>query len=267
MLSRLSRRCSSCLASTACGGCGGRHAALACLQPAKSSVAASTPTPELAEATSVLPLNASVGAGPRTATRAPNRDCTNAVACRSVGPRPVSKLLVATGARLGDRQAGKALPAPRLVDMRVGSQGLADARTTSSGWMAARGGAPRCRSLLWGGRRFRFRSLALDLDQRDPRWHSPDQHRYVVERATRQVRSVIEQDQSVELACTPRGAPRLPRSLRPPRLVGVDGDIGLGTAKDARVPVGLAGEDLPSDMHRLPAWSMGLALGATVGTL
>ncbi|MDF2695492.1 MAG: hypothetical protein K0S65_3875, partial [Labilithrix sp.] len=157
------------------------------------------------------------------------------------------ELSVATGARLGDRQKGVGLGLLSFVDIGgwlAGFGGRADYFQRIDG--SSMGAALSLAAL--GGRRFRFRSLALDLTA-GPAMALPGSNTYVVE-GPQQVRSVIEQDQSVEprVLLGARLVFRARSALR--AFVGVDGDIGLGTANDARVPVGLAGGAAPSDMHR-----------------
>ena len=165
------------------------------------------------------------------------------------------ELSVITGARIGDGQTGVGLGALSLLDLSgwlVGFEGRADRYQTLAG------GAPPEGALelaVLGGRRFRFQNVALDLTAGPA----------VVPQGTTtlETHSAITGNGITE--STSSTAPRLLLGARVSfgalstvhTFVGIDGELGPPRAGD--------GEDVPG-APRLPLWTLGLALGATVGT-
>jgi hypothetical protein len=173
------------------------------------------------------------------------------------------ELSLVTGARLGDGQAGVGLGAFSLLDLSgwlLGFEGRADHYTALSG---ATPSASVLELAVLGGRRFRFRSLALDLVAGLAG---------VLQGTTTFSRAVPAPDASGGAGADP-GASSSSSSGAAPRLllgarvnfsarstlhtfVGIDGELGAPRAGN---------DDLP-EVPRLPLWTLGLALGATVGT-
>jgi hypothetical protein len=170
------------------------------------------------------------------------------------------ELSVLTGARIGDGQAGIGLGALSLLDLSgwlVGFEGRADRyKTVSRGAPAGAPGSGTLELALLGGRRFRVRNVALDL--------------------VAGVAEVLQGTTTFEVQSTAAGgsdvkgssSSTVPRLLLGARVnfgalstlrtfVGMDGELGPPRAGD--------GGDLPV-VRRLPVWTLGLALGATVGT-
>jgi hypothetical protein len=186
-----------------------------------------------------------------------------------VAPRPLARagasvgidLSAAVGARMGDGQAGVGLGALSFLDVSgwlVGFEGRLD-RYQKLGPIPP-GGAPQgappdgggvaLELALLGGRRVRYGSVSVD---------------FVLGAAA------AVQGTSTMAMRGPMGAQSQSSSSTVPRLVlasrlnfaarsalrtfvGLDGDVGPARA-----------DDMPS-APRLPVWTLGLALGATVGT-
>jgi hypothetical protein len=193
------------------------------------------------------PANATVRTGAPEPVREP------------LGPEPAPpsdhlrvELSVLTGARIGDGQAGVGLGAVSFLDLSgwlVGFAGRADRYEMLGGTHSA--GALEL--TLLGGRRLRFRTIALDLVG-GPALALGGTTTY----ETRSPTNI----QSASVSNT------VPRFLVEARLVfaalstvhtfvAVDGDFGRANSPDANL--------LPNAPH-LPTWTAGLALGATVGT-
>ena len=163
------------------------------------------------------------------------------------------ELSVVTDARIGDGQTSVGLGALSLLDVDgwlVGFEGRADRDQRIGGGYDA-GAALELAAL--GGRRFRFRGLALDFVG------GP---------------AIALRGAHTDTGVTPGGSTTsqsslgtVPRALLGAHLIfgarssfrtfiGVDGEFG---------PANAPGDD-PSGEFRLPVWTVGLALGATVGT-
>jgi hypothetical protein len=163
------------------------------------------------------------------------------------------ELSVLTDARIGDGQTSVGLGALSFVDIGgwlVGFEGRAD-RDQRIGRGYGSGTALELAAL--GGRRFRFQSLALDL---------------VGGPAV-----ALRGGAGASTTVTPGGSPSqsslgtVPRALLGAHLI-------FGARSSVRAFIGIDGEfgpanapgDIPSDEFRLPVWTVGLALGATLGT-
>jgi hypothetical protein len=163
------------------------------------------------------------------------------------------ELSVATGARIGDGQTSVGLGALSFLELSgwlVGFEGRADRYQTLAG--AFSGGALEL--ALLGGRRFRFHNMALDLTAGPA----------AVMHGTSTFSTTSPSGSNV----TESSSSTVPRLLLGARVsfsalstihsfVGIDGELGPPAAGDEA--------DLPHEF-RLPVWTLGLALGATVGT-
>jgi hypothetical protein len=221
-----------------------RPAAAVGLDAWAPSIPASAPTPAVqATAIPVVPVHVAV----------PQRDEVGARWASYPPSRLRIELSVLTSARIGDGQTSVGLGALSLLDIGgwlVGFEGRAD-RDQRIGGGHAPGTALELAAL--GGRRFRFQNLALDFVG------GP---------------AVALRGAGTGTRVTPGGSPSsqpssgtVPRALLGAHLIfgarssfrafiGVDGEFG---------PPNAPGEN-PSDEFRLPVWTAGLALGATVGT-
>jgi hypothetical protein len=173
-------------------------------------------------------------------------------------PYPPSRLRielsVLTDARIGDGQTSVGLGALSLLDIGgwlVGFEGRADRDQRIGGGYGAEAALELA---ALGGRRFRFQNLALD---------------FVGGPAV-----ALRGPRTGGTSVTPGGSPSsqsssgtVPRALLGTHLIfgarssfrtfmGVDGEFGPADAPG----------DNPSGEFRLPVWTVGLALGATVGT-
>jgi hypothetical protein len=162
-------------------------------------------------------------------------------------------LSVATGARIGDGQTSVGLGALSFLELSgwlVGFEGRADRYQTTAG--AFSGGALELAVL--GGRRLRFDDMALDLTAGPA--------------AVMHGTSTFSTTSPSGSDLTESSSSTVPRLLLGARVsfsalstihsfVGIDGELGPPRAGD--------GADLPHGL-RLPVWTLGLALGATVGT-
>jgi hypothetical protein len=171
------------------------------------------------------------------------------------------ELSVVTGARVGDGQAGVGLGALSFLELSgwlIGFEGrvdryrtLADAAPGSAGPARQSDGGALELALL-AGRRFRFHNLALDL--------SAGPAAVMQGTATFEARSMTGQDIARSSSSTvPRlllGARTSFNALSTVRpFLGIDGELGPSRANN----------DVPG-AARLPVWTLGFALGATVGT-
>jgi hypothetical protein len=211
----------------------------------------STPSARLASA----PSTASAP-GPPDAT--PASTPSTAVPARESASMPLQpsqlriELSAATGVRVGDGQTGVGLGALSFLDLSgwlLGFAGRVDRYRMLTG--AASSGALEL--ALLGGRRFWFRTMALDLAAGPA----------VALGGTTTYSSQPSNGNEVSGSATNT----VPRLLLEARLafgarstvhtfVGLDGDFGPARSPDA----GLL------NAPRLPIWTLGLALGATVGT-
>jgi hypothetical protein len=186
---------------------------------------------------------------------AADRDASAASAVRRPGHLRI-ELSAITGARIGDGRTGVGLGAFSFLDLSgwlVGFEGRADRYKTLSEGMPD-GGVLELAVL--GGRRLRFENIALDLVAGAAA---------VLQGTTRFERSSPTTGGSVVTASSSSTVPRLLLGARVNfsalstlhTFVGLDGELGPPRAGD--------GADIP-DEPRLPVWTVGLALGATVGT-
>jgi hypothetical protein len=164
------------------------------------------------------------------------------------------ELSVFTGARIGSGQSGFGLGALSFLDLSgwlVGFEGRADAYKPLSGGPTD-GGALELAVL--GGRRFRFHNLALDL--------TAGGAAAMQGTTTYAVRSL-----TTGTGVSESSSSTVPRLLLGARVdfgalstmrafAGIDGELG---------PARAGGPDIPG-APRLPLWTLGIALGATVGT-
>jgi hypothetical protein len=164
------------------------------------------------------------------------------------------ELSVLTGGRIGDGQTGVGLGALSFLDLSgwlVGFEGRVDRYKPLSG--GPTDGSALELAVL-GGRRFRFHDLALDV--------TAGPAAAVQGTATFAARSSVTGND-----VTKSSSSTVPRLLLGARVsfsalstlhtfVGVDGELGPSRA---------GGIDVPG-ASRLPVWTLGLALGATVGT-
>jgi hypothetical protein len=169
------------------------------------------------------------------------------------------ELSVAAGARAGDGQTGVGLGASSDIELfgwLVGLDGRIDRYRNGSVSEGA------LRFALLGGRRFRFDDLALDLVA------GPG--------AELQGTEVVEAHSSGTGTVITRSSPgAVPRLVLGSRLsfgarstlhtfVGVDGEVGP-VDRASRPALAVNARELPVKDDRLPAWTVGFALGATVG--
>jgi hypothetical protein len=169
------------------------------------------------------------------------------------------ELSVAAGARMGDGQAGIGLGALSFLDVAgwlVGFEGRVDS------YQGIESGTPvgAIELGVLGGRRFRFGTLALDFVAGPAlvRRGLSETSRTTVAPApavNRVPETAPSNDTPARLLLGARLHFAAPSALR--TFVGVDGEFS---------PAGPPAVDLPHDPHRLPVWTVGLALGATVGT-
>ena len=163
------------------------------------------------------------------------------------------ELSLLTDARIGDGQTSVGLGALSLLDIRgwlVGFEGRADRDQRIGGEYQA---VSALELAALGGRRFRFQSLALDLVG------GP---------------AIALRGARTDTGVTPGGSTTSQSSLGTvPRAV-LGAHLIFGARSSFRTFIGIDGEfgpanapgDNPSDASRLPVWTLGLALGATVGT-
>lgn len=169
------------------------------------------------------------------------------------------ELSVATGARMGDGQTSLGLGAFSFLNLSgwlVGFEGRLDRYQrlgASNDWKGSPDGASAALELaVLGGRRVRLNSLAFD---------------FLVGPAVALQGTFTSQTQTNTGTFTQSSSSTVPRFLLVSRLnfaasatlhafVSIDGELG---------PPRAGGDDLPG-AARLPVWTLGLALGATVGT-
>jgi hypothetical protein len=163
------------------------------------------------------------------------------------------ELSLATGARVGDGQAGIGLGAFSFLEVSgwlAGFAGRMDRYAKLSG--SPPDGAGALELALLGGRRFRFANCALDL---------------VAGPAAALLGTTTVETQTATTHTIASSSGRVPRLVLGARtsfnasamvhtFVGVDGSFGPGRMDGSPVPEG----------PRLPVWTVGLLLGATVGT-
>jgi hypothetical protein len=222
------------------------------LEPAPSGSPLASPMPAAPSGTAP--------AGTRPVPSAPGLAVPSHEAAAPLPGRPPSRLRielsVITGARIGDGQVGVGLGAFSFLEVSgwlVGFEGRADRYEVLSG------GTPSAGTLelgVLGGPRFRFQNMALDLIAGPA--------------------AVLQGTTTFESKSTGGGGSDVsgsssstaPRLLLGARVnfgarsllhvfVGVDGELGPPRLGD--------GASMPG-VPRLPVWTLGLALGATVGT-
>ena len=186
---------------------------------------------------------------------------------QSTKPRPSAdrpsglrvEFSVAAGARIGDGQASLGLGVLSFLDIAawlVGFEGRADSYQSITDGSSAAGALELA---VLAGRRFGFGTHALDLTVGTAFVASPGST------ATSSVAAGAAGVTGPTLQ-EPRSSRLVPRLLLGVRLnfgarsvlrsfVGIEGGLGRGAA------------DLPIGEPRLPGWTVGLGLGATVGTL
>ncbi len=201
----------------------------------------------------------------------PERDVLTRVP-QAVPGRLGIELSVATGARIGDGQASVGVGALSFLDIRgwlIGFEGRLDRYQGIGGDSGSQ--APRDMAALelaaLGGRRFRFGTLALDLVT-GPALALQGASRTTVARVATNTPTPTGSVTTDTLTSTSNSAvPRLvagarlsfrARSVLRPFL-GFDAEI------DPLAPF-VDNNDPGNVLHRLPVWTVGLALGATVGT-
>jgi hypothetical protein len=174
------------------------------------------------------------------------------------------ELSVATGARVGDGQTSLGLGALSFLDLSgwlVGFEGRFDryqkvgdqkSATPNDAQGPPDGASAALELAVLGGRRVRLGSVALD---------------FLVGPAAALQGTSTSQVQTQAGTRTQSSSSTVPRLLAAFRLnlaasatlhpfVGLDGELGPARA----------GDDAPPGAPRLPIWTLGLALGATVGT-
>ncbi len=224
-----------------------RPDAAAAASPPQRLPAASTPKATGARATARVDRGAAerAGADPRSPAEPPSR----------LG----IELSVLGGARIGDGQRGFGLGALSLLDLGdwlVGFEGRTDRYESIAGGMQA--AALELAALA--GRRFPFRWLSLDLVA-GPALALGGESRVSIAEGSPPNNAASMQ------TTTTRRVPRLLLGAR----------LSLGAGSVLRSFVGIDGElgprrelapaaNPPEAGARLPAWSVGLALGATMGT-
>jgi hypothetical protein len=172
------------------------------------------------------------------------------------------ELSVLTEARIGDGQKSVGLGALSLLDIGgwlVGFEGRAD----RDQWIGSGDAGTALELAALGGRRFRFQNLALDFVGGPAVALRGADAGIVVTPA----RPGASPDPGAGNRASPSNVGTVPRALLGAHLIfgarslvrafiGVDGDFGPANAPRGN----------PGDESRLPVWTVGLALGATVGT-
>jgi hypothetical protein len=207
------------------------------------------PSSAKADAPPARASSADAASGPREA----NHDVLPSRPPPASSNRIRLELSVATGARVGDRQASAGLGLLSFVDI---SSWLAGFAARADYFQQMNGGPPGAAFTLavLGGRRFPIRSVALDFIG-GPALAMQESSRSVVE-SPAIGRTVTETDGArPRIVLGTRLVFRARSTFRP--FIGLDGDFDVGAEEAA----------LPPGNHRLPAWTFGLALGGTVGTL
>ena len=185
-------------------------------------------------------------------TPVPDRDVPAPSPRRSPGHLRI-ELSVVTGARIGDGQTSVGLGALSFLEISgwlVGFEGRADHYRTLSA-APTDGGALELAVL--GGRRFRFHDLALDLIGGPA--------------AVMQGTATFETHSSITGSdVTESNSSTVPRLLLGTRLnVGAQSPVHVFAGIDGELGPARAGLEVPG-ASRLPLWTFGVALGATVGT-
>jgi hypothetical protein len=237
-------------------------------EPESSTAVAPAPASDPTSAPAQAPLPAAPT--PRevavvtTASSVASRDAPSSEPTQTSGHMRI-ELSVATGARVGDGQAGVGVGALSFLDLSgwlVGFAGSLDGYRALSGAPESSGALELA---LLGGRRFRFGTMALDL---------AGGLAAALQGTTTMKSSTAPRDSGAGTGAPPQtvyatSSSTVPRLLLEVRLVsgalstfrtfvGIDGDFGPARSPDASL--------LP-EAPRLPLWTVGLALGATVGTL
>jgi hypothetical protein len=166
------------------------------------------------------------------------------------------ELAALAGARIGDGQTAVGLGACSFLDLSgwlVGFEGRADRYTTLSG---ASPDATVLELAVLGGRRFRFQSASLDLVA-GPAAVLQGTTTFESKAAPAQEGDVSGSSSSTAPRLLLGGRVNFGARSALRSFVGVDGELGPPRAGD--------GDSLPN-APRLPVWTLGLALGATVGT-
>ena len=208
------------------------------------------------------------GVPDRVSNGVPNRVSNGDLSARAVAEPPGRlgfELSVVTGARIGAGQTSLGLGGLTFLDIHgwlAGFEGRADA------YRGTDGGPPFAALELatLGGKRFRFGSLSLDLTAGPALALRGGVSETSVAAAPSGAGSAQAQTMTPSNS-TSFGA--MPRLLAGTRVnfrarsvfrvfVGVDGELG---------PASNPAPELPPGAARLPVWTVGLALGATVGTL
>jgi hypothetical protein len=223
----------------------------------KAEPAHDLPVPAPAPAPKVVKRLALPKPGPQTqaGVLAGDRDAAASEAAESGGV--LIELSLATGARLGDGQGSIGLGAIALLDIDgwlAGFEGRAD---RYQGITSGEGG-PALELAALGGRRIRFGTLALDFVAGPAlALQGATRVSQVSEGMNSEIRPAPPVTESHGVAPRLVVGSRLSFSARSVvrTFVAVDGVLGLTS------PADLAG-----DVGNLPRWTLGLALGATVGT-
>jgi hypothetical protein len=219
-------------------------------------LARAVPTPPATTTTSapsMLPMTPHLAdsAAP-TAASAPVREAPGARPTQPSSHLRI-ELSVLTGARIGDGQASVGLGALSFLDLSewlVGFAGRADRYETLDGTHPA----SALELALLGGRRLRFRTMALDLVG-GPAVALGGTTTYATASPTGNGQSASASNTAPRLLVEARLVFAALSTVR--TFVAVDGDFGPANSPDASL--------LPNAPH-LPTWTAGLALGATVGT-
>jgi hypothetical protein len=177
---------------------------------------------------------------------------------------PGFEISLATGARVGDGETVLGFGALSLVDVSawlVGFGGEID--RYQAGAATTPGMALELAAL--GGRRMSFGGASLDfLGGLGVALHGGSQASTVTTMGTTMAAPVSTSTQSLASGAVPRvrlaahmnfGARSAFRTF-----VGIEGDVGPTDASEAELPLA------PGNPSRLPIWTLGLALGGTVGT-
>jgi hypothetical protein len=165
------------------------------------------------------------------------------------------ELSALSGARVGDGQAAIGFGALSFLEVSgwlAGVEGRIDRYWTSESHGAV------LELALLAGRRFRFRNLALDITAGPGvvALGSGDVRIREVQPATPMPPRERESNTTVERLLV---GTRLHFNARSTfrTFVGIDGEFG---------PEAPSGRDVPAEAYHLPTWTVGVALGATVGT-
>src|SRR5450432_171684 len=171
------------------------------------------------------------------------------------------ELSIALGAHVGNGQKSAGVGAISLLDLAgwlVGFEGRAD---RYDGTATAPAPMDALEVGVLGGRRFRFRDLAFDLVAGPALALRGGSERVTMQVASGSMVNTVMQSSSGE-ALVPRlrlGSRLTFRARSMVRtFVGVDGEVG---------DVGPIGHGPLGETQDLPVWTVGLAVGATVGTL